>query len=90
MMTIRDEVIRQIKHIENKITDMQASNPYKTEESINAMYWCGRQAATTTLDFVETLRNLGSISSDEYIELVNRITDLNILLTKTRNAMLKK
>ena len=89
-MTIREEVNRQIKHIENKISDMQAFNQYKTEESINAMYWCGRQTATTTLDFMETLRSLGTISTDEYIEFTNRITELNILLTQTHNSILKK
>ena len=87
-MTIREEVNRQIKHIEAKIIDMEGFNPYKTKESINAMYWCGRQTASTTLDFVDTLKSNGIITEDEYIEYSVRIRDINIKLTNMHNALI--
>ena len=87
-MTIREEVNRQIKHIEAKIIDMEGFNSYKTKESINAMYWCGRQTASTTLDFVDTLKSNGIITEDEYIEYSVRIRDINIKLTNTHNALI--
>lgn len=89
MMTIRDEVNRQIKHIEAKIINMEGYNPYKTKESIDASYWCGAQAATTTLDFVDTLYSMGLITSEENNEYYLRIANLRNLLTKTHNAMAK-
>ena len=88
-MTIREEVNRQIKHIENKITDMQAFNPYKTAGSINAIYWCGRQAASTTMDFIDTLQSLGLVTTEEYTEYASRISNLNNLLVKVHNEMSK-
>ena len=86
-MTIREEVNRQIKHIEAKIIDMEGFNPYKTKESINAMYWCGKQAATTTLDFVDTLQSVGVLTDEESKEFTLRIRKLNTLLEKTHNAL---
>ena len=87
-MTIREEVNRQIKHIEAKIIDMQAFNPYKTKESINAMYWCGRQTASTTLDFIETLQSIGVLTNEESTEFILRISKLNNLLVETHNELL--
>ena len=88
-MTIREEVNRQIKHIESKITDMQAFNPYKTADSINAMYWCGRQTASTTMDFIDTLQSLGLVTIEEHTEYANRISNLNNLLVKVHNEISK-
>lgn len=88
-MTIREEVNRQIKHIESKITDMQAFNPYKTKDSINAMYWCGRQTASTTIDFIDTLQSLGLVTIEEYTEYLNRISNLQNLLVKVHNEISK-
>lgn len=86
-MTIREEVNRQIKHIEAKIADMEGFNPYKTKESINAMYWCGRQTASTTLDFIDTLQSLGLVTTEEHAEYFDRISNLNNLLVKTHNSL---
>ena len=88
LMTIREEVNRQIKHIEVQLINMEGFNPYKTKESINGMYWCGRQTATTTLDFVETLQSNGILTSEEAIEFIARIRNLNNLLEKTHNSLL--
>ena len=67
-MTIREEINRQIKHIESQLINMQAFNPYKTADSINSMYWCGRQTASTTMDFIDTLQSLGLVRIEEYSE----------------------
>ena len=88
-MTIKEEVNRQIKHIETKIIDMEGFNPYKTKESIIAMYLCGRQTASTTIDFVDTLQSLGMITTEEHIEYCSRIRDLNNLLVETYNKVNK-
>lgn len=88
-MTIKEEVNRQIKHIEAKIIDMEGFNPYKTKESIIAMYWCGRQAASTTIDFIDTLQSLGMITTEEHTEYCSRIRDLNNLLVETYNRVSK-
>lgn len=69
---------------------MQAFNPYKTKETVNAMYWCGRQTVTTTLDFMETLQSIGMISAEEHTEYANRISKLNNLLVETHNALKRK
>ncbi len=87
-MTIKEEVNRQIKHIEAKIEAMDGFNPYKTKEYIEANYWCGRQAATTTTNFIDTLQSLGLVTTEEYTEYVNRISNLNNLLVKTHNALI--
>ena len=86
-MTIREEVNRQIKHIESQIINIQGFNPYKTADSINAMYWCGRQTASTTMDFIDTLQSLGLVTTEEHTEHANRIRDLNNLLIKVHNEM---
>ena len=88
-MTIKEEVNRQIKHIEAKIINMEGFNPYKTKESIIASYWCGRQTASTTMDFVDTLQSLGMITTEEHIEYCSRIRDLNNLLVETYNRVSK-
>ena len=88
-MTIREEVNRQIKHIESQLINMEAFNPYKTADSINAMYWCGRQSASTTMDFIDTLKSLGLVTTEEYAEYSNRIGNLNNLLVKVHNELCK-
>ena len=88
-MTIREEINRQIKHIESQLINMQAFNPYKTADSINSMYWCGRQTASTTLDFIDTLKSLGLVTIEEYSEYSNRIGNLNNLLVKAHNELCK-
>ena len=86
-MTINEEINRQIKHIEAKITAMEAYSPYKTEKTIEASYWCGRQTATTTIDFIDTLCSLGLITPKEHAEYCNRIGNLHNMLVKTHNAL---
>lgn len=88
-MTIREEINRQIKHIESQLINMQAFNPYKTADSINSMYWCGRQTASTTMDFIDTLKSLGLVTIEEYAEYSNRIGNLNNLLVKVHNELCK-
>ena len=68
---------------------MEGFNPYKTRETIDANYWCGKQTATTSLDFIDTLQSLGMITTEEYMEYVNRISVLNNALVKTHNELIK-
>lgn len=88
-MTIREEINRQIKHIESQLINIQAFNPYKTADSINAMYWCGRQTASTTMDFIDTLKSLGLVTIEEYSEYSSRIGNITNLLVKVHNELCK-
>lgn len=86
-MTIKEELNRQIKHIGAKITALEAYSPTKTEESILANYWCGRQAATTTTDFIETLYNNGIINEADFLEYSEKVRTLYRLLQETYNSL---
>lgn len=87
LMTIKDEINRQIKHVENKIKNMKDYCLYRTKETINSNYWCGKQTINTTMDFLETFYSLGIINQEEYREYWHKISELNDLLFKTYTAL---
>lgn len=84
-MTIREEINRQSKHIEQMIINIQARNTKK--ETINNSYWCGRQTASTTIDFIDTLKSMNIISDDECIEFTDKIRKLYRILCDTYNGL---
>lgn len=86
-MTIREEINRQVKHIEQMIINIQAHSSTKTKETINNSYWCGRQIASTTIDFIDTLKSMNIISDAEYTEFTQRIRKIYHILCNTYNSL---
>lgn len=84
-MSIAEEINRQIKHIEQKIIAITGADPRKTPETVSANYWCGRQTASTTTDFIYTLQSLGIISTEEHANFFVKISNLNNDLVRAYN-----